>query len=64
MGKITGFIEIQRGKQAEARPIDERVRDWREVYLPIPSADVAGAGRALHGLRRFRSAIRAARSGT
>jgi glutamate synthase (NADPH/NADH) small chain len=35
MGKPTGFVEIARQKQP-ARPIDERLRDWREVYLPAP----------------------------
>ncbi len=33
MGKATGFIEIARLKPS-ARPVDERVRDWNEVYLP------------------------------
>jgi glutamate synthase (NADPH/NADH) small chain len=33
MGKVTGFLEIQRKKQP-ARPVSERLRDWREVYLP------------------------------
>src|SRR5438094_3214899 len=38
MGKVTGFLEIQRQK-APSRPIAERVRDWREVPLPHePSA--------------------------
>ncbi|MBI3492752.1 MAG: glutamate synthase subunit beta [Acidobacteria bacterium] len=37
MGKATGFLEIQRQKQP-ARPIDVRVRDWREVYLPYEDA--------------------------
>ena len=35
MGKVTGFIEIAR-KKPPTRPIEERVRDWREVYLPYP----------------------------
>ena len=35
MGKITGFLEIHR-KKAPARPVEERVKDWREVYLPYP----------------------------
>jgi len=35
MGKPTGFLEIARQKQP-VRPIDERLRDWREVYLPAP----------------------------
>jgi len=41
MGKVTGFIEIQR-KKPPARPIEERVRDWREVYLPYPQAVLEG----------------------
>src|SRR5438477_13056865 len=39
MGKPTGFIEIQRHKQPY-RPIAERVRDWREVYLPYPDGEL------------------------
>ncbi len=35
MGKATGFIEIAR-KKPPTRPIDERIRDWSEVYLPYP----------------------------
>jgi glutamate synthase (NADPH/NADH) small chain len=37
MGKITGFMEIHRAK-AKARPVEERVRDWQEVYLPVPES--------------------------
>jgi glutamate synthase (NADPH/NADH) small chain len=33
MGNPTAFIEIARKKQP-TRPVDERLRDWREVYLP------------------------------
>ena len=39
MGRATGFIEIQRQKQPY-RPVDERVRDWREVYLPYPDGEL------------------------
>jgi glutamate synthase (NADPH/NADH) small chain len=35
MGEPRGFIQIQRQKHP-TRPIKERVRDWREVYLPYP----------------------------
>jgi glutamate synthase (NADPH/NADH) small chain len=35
MGKATGFIEISRKKQP-TRPVGERLRDWKEVYLPYP----------------------------
>jgi glutamate synthase (NADPH/NADH) small chain len=41
MGKPTGFLEITRQKQP-ARPIDERRRDWREVYLPYEDAILRG----------------------
>jgi len=33
MGKVTGFLEIQRQKPPY-RPIAERIHDWREVTLP------------------------------
>ena len=35
MGKVTGFIEIQR-KKHPTRTVGERVHDWHEVYLPYP----------------------------
>jgi glutamate synthase (NADPH/NADH) small chain len=35
MGKATGFIEIQR-KKHPSRPVEERLKDWNEVYLPYP----------------------------
>ena len=37
MGKITGFLEIQRQKPP-SRPIAERLRDWREVPLPYEAS--------------------------
>ena len=43
MGKPTGFIEIQR-KKHPTRPVDERVQDWREVYLPSPTGDLMEQG--------------------
>ncbi|MGE0445790.1 MAG: glutamate synthase subunit beta [Vicinamibacterales bacterium] len=39
MGKPTGFIEIQRHKHP-TRPVEERVKDWREVYLPYPQGEL------------------------
>jgi glutamate synthase (NADPH/NADH) small chain len=39
VGKVTGFLEIKR-KKPSARPIEERRRDWKEVYLPYPVADL------------------------
>jgi glutamate synthase (NADPH) small chain len=37
MGKITGFLEVERQKPP-SRPIAERVRDWREVPLPYEAS--------------------------
>ncbi len=39
MGKVTGFLEIQR-KKPPARPVQERIRDWNEVYLPYPTTEL------------------------
>ena len=41
MGKPTGFLEITRQKQP-TRPVVERLRDWREVYLPAEDATLRG----------------------
>ena len=41
MGKVTGFLEIKR-KKPPARPLAERLRDWKEVYLPYPDAELKG----------------------
>jgi glutamate synthase (NADPH/NADH) small chain len=35
MGKPTGFMEATR-ELPRRRPVDERVKDWKEVYLPFP----------------------------
>jgi glutamate synthase (NADPH/NADH) small chain len=35
MGKVTGFIEFKRDKQPY-RPVEERIRDWKQVMLPWP----------------------------
>ena len=43
MGKITGFIEIQR-KKHPTRPVEERVKDWREVYLSYPAGELEMQG--------------------
>src|ERR1700704_3616650 len=41
MGKITGFIEIQR-KKHPSRPVEERIRDWQEVSLPYAQPVLEG----------------------
>ena len=43
MGKLKGFIEIDRQKQA-SRDVAERVRDWQEVYLPYADGDLRAQG--------------------
>ena len=43
MGKITGFIEFKRDKQAY-RPVEERLGDWRQVMLPWPDAKLQKQG--------------------
>ena len=53
MGSPTGFIEIQR-KKHPTRPIRERVKDWREVYLPYPKADLQLQGARLQQTSRDR----------
>ncbi|MEX2353099.1 MAG: glutamate synthase subunit beta, partial [Gammaproteobacteria bacterium] len=37
MGKITGFMEHKRAKQPY-RPVEERVKDWKQVMAPWPVA--------------------------
>ncbi len=40
MGKVTGFLEIGR-KKWPTRPVEERLRDWKEVYLPFPEPELS-----------------------
>jgi glutamate synthase (NADPH/NADH) small chain len=35
MGKVTGFLEIER-EQPARRIVDERLHDWFEIYQPFP----------------------------
>jgi glutamate synthase (NADPH/NADH) small chain len=39
VGKTTGFLEFRRTKWP-ARPVAERIRDFKEVYLPFPEPDL------------------------
>ena len=43
MGSVTGFIDIRRTKPKE-RPIALRLRDWHEVYLPVPEGEIREQG--------------------
>jgi glutamate synthase (NADPH) small chain len=43
MGNINGFIHIKRTKP-HTRPIEDRIHDWAEVYLPTPEKDIRDQG--------------------
>ncbi len=43
MGKVTGFMEFKHKKQPY-RPIEERIRDWRQVMLPYPTDELQRQG--------------------
>ena len=43
MGKITGFMEIAR-HDLPALPVEERVRSFREFYLPLSDTEMAKQG--------------------
>jgi glutamate synthase (NADPH/NADH) small chain len=39
MGKIRGFLEIERSEHGK-RPLGERLEDWREFELPVPDHEL------------------------
>ena len=43
MGKVTGFIEFKRDKQPY-RPVEERLRDWRQVMRAWPAEQLQKQG--------------------
>jgi glutamate synthase (NADPH/NADH) small chain len=43
VGKPTGFLEFPR-RGPSYRPVEVRLRDWREVYEPQADEDVAVQG--------------------
>ena len=43
MGKITGFLETERALPAR-RPIDERLKDWRELEGKLPESQLQAQG--------------------
>ncbi len=43
MGKVTGFIEFER-ETPTRRPVEERVNDWREIYVDFPLEKVRTQG--------------------
>ncbi len=51
MGKVTGFLEIDR-QRTKYQPASDRIRHFREFTLPMSDEEWSEAGGALHGLRR------------
>jgi glutamate synthase (NADPH/NADH) small chain len=43
VGKVTGFLEVPR-QGPQYRPVEVRLRDWHEVYVPQSDEDVAAQG--------------------
>jgi len=43
VGKLTGFLEYPR-EVAPRRPVEERVKDWFEIYQPFPHESVQQQG--------------------
>jgi len=63
MGKVTGFLEIER-EDRDYQPVAERIKHWREFVLPLPEQDLrAQAARCMdcgvpycHGTSRLTGA--------
>ena len=43
MGDVKGFLQIKRAKP-HTRPIPVRIRDWRDVYLPMAEKEIRDQG--------------------
>ena len=43
MGKPTGFLEIER-EMPQRRSVEERVRDYQEIYLALPENTLRAQG--------------------
>lgn len=43
MGKVTGFLEIDRSERT-SRPVEERLKHWREFVEPLPDDELARQG--------------------
>src|SRR3954463_14840444 len=41
MGKVTGFLEIER-EDRDYQPVEERVKHWHEFVLPLPEQELRG----------------------
>ena len=64
MGKVTGFLEIDR-QDRRYKPASDRIRHFKEFMIPLSRGSDAGSGGALHELRRsVLHGHRLARAGT
>ena len=50
MGKVTGFIEIERHDRTY-KPAADRIRNFKEFVIPLRGTRSGASGGALHGLR-------------
>jgi hypothetical protein len=50
LGKVTGFLEIDRQEQ-KYQPASDRIRHFREFTIPLNDAGSRQPGGTLHGLR-------------
>ncbi len=39
MGKVTGFLEIER-EDRDYQPVEERIKHWNEFVLPLPDKEL------------------------
>src|SRR6187402_3191516 len=39
MGKVTGFLEIER-EDRDYQPVEERIKHWHEFVLPLPEKEL------------------------
>jgi hypothetical protein len=51
MGKITGFLEIERHDR-DYVPVEERIPHWHEFVLPLPEKEIRDQAARCMGLRR------------
>jgi hypothetical protein len=51
MGKITGFLEIERHDR-DYVPVEERIHHWHEFVLPLPEKEIRDQPARCMGLRR------------
>jgi glutamate synthase (NADPH/NADH) small chain len=51
MGKITGFLEIERHDR-DYVPVEERIHHWHEFVLPLPEKEIRDQAARCMGLRR------------